>query len=131
MADSLEQTLALWAKNGLVACVEAHSQAQRLGISPEALGQAINAHGGIRVNRCQLGFFGYGEKSLGKHRIVLAAQDILPEIEEALLSNARDGVVSCQHVWAVAKAFEYPYLGIANIAEAMGIKVKPCQLGCF
>ncbi len=119
------------AVDGQVACADAHAIAEEMGISPLEVGKAVNRASSLRFYRCQLGVFGYGPKAEGKHKIVLPAAHVPPEIEAALLKVSRDGRISCADVWAVAERFRYPRLGMANIIEAMGLKLYRCQIGCF
>jgi hypothetical protein len=119
------------AVNGEVACADAHIVVKTLAIEPIELGKAVNRALGLRFNRCQLGLFGYGLKAEGKHKIVVAAAIIPPEIEAALRAHLVNNTVSCLDVWQVAEQFKYPRLGLANIVQALGFKVAPCQLGCF
>lgn len=119
------------AVNGEVACADAHSIARAQALDPMELGKVVNRVSGLRFNRCQLGLFGYGPKSEGKHKIVVAAAVIPPEIEIALRAHLVNNAISCLAVWQVAEQFKYPRLGMANIVQALGFKVAPCQLGCF
>jgi len=117
--------------NGELACADAHDIAARLGVSPLEIGKAVNRATEYRFNRCQLGLFGYGPKSEGKHKIVLPAQRVPDDIRAAIEARAANGKISCAAAWEIAEQFKYPRLGIGNIFEAMGLKVGPCQLGCF
>ncbi len=116
--------------NGEVACADAHRIAERFGISPEQLGESLDKVSS-RVTRCQLGLFGYGSKAEGKSKIVLRATNVPPEIEAAIKANTINGRISCRAAWDIAEQFKYPRLGIANVIEALGLRVSPCQLGCF
>lgn len=119
------------AVNGELACVAAHAIATRLGVSPIEVGSAVNRASSLRFNRCQLGLFGYGPKAEGKSKIVLRAAYVPPEIEAAIRECVVESRIACSDVWALAERFGYPLLGMANIVEALGLKVAPCQLGCF
>lgn len=119
------------ATDGQIACADVHEVATRLGVSPLEVGRAVSRATDLRFYRCQLGLFGYGPKPEGKHKIVLKAAHIPSEIEAAIDGRVRDGSISCSDAWEVADQFRYPRLGIANIIEAMGLKVTPCQLGSF
>lgn len=119
------------AVDGQVACEDAHAIAAELGISPLEVGLAVNRATNLRFYRCQLGLFGYGPKAEGKHKIVLAAAHVPLEIRAALEELAEDGTIGCAEVWALAERFRYPRLGIANMVEAMGLKLRRCQIGCF
>ena len=119
------------AVNGEIACADAHSIAKAQAVDPIELGKVVNRASGLRFNRCQLGLFGYGPKAEGKHKIVVAAAVIPPDIEAALRAHLVNNAISCLAVWQVAEQFKYPRLGLANIVQALGFKVAPCQLGCF
>ncbi len=119
------------AADGQVACEDAHAIAEEMGISPLEVGKAVNRATSLRFYRCQLGVFGYGSKAEGKHRIVLPAANVPPEIETAVLELSWNGNIACADVWALADRFRYPRLGMANIIEAMGLKLRRCQIGCF
>jgi len=116
---------------GEIACEDAHEVARLLGIEPLEVGKAVNRATNLRFNRCQLGLFGYGPKTERKHKIVLPAQNVPAEVESVLRSHLVGDSISCSDVWQVAEQFKYPRLGMANIVEALHIKVAPCQLGCF
>ena len=116
---------------GEVACADAHALAARVGVTPLELAKAINRETGLRFNRCQLGLFGYGSKAEGKSKIVLRATNVPDDIADAIRAKAANGRIACGDAWDLADQFKYPRLGIANIIEALGLKVTPCQLGCF
>jgi len=116
---------------GELACADAHDIAQQLDIAPMDVGRVVNKATELRFFRCQLGVFGYGLKSEGKSKIVSAAAHVPDDIRAAIEACAVDGRLSCLAVWEIADQFKYPRLGIANIAEAMELRIMPCQLGCF
>jgi hypothetical protein len=118
-------------QQGTIGCEAAHRLAAELGLTPQALGQLVNDQTELRFDRCQLGLFGYGRKGTEAYRIVQPAGHCPAEIVAAIQAQTVEGRVSCNALWAIAAEFRYPRLGIANIAEALGLKVKPCQLGCF
>jgi len=114
-----------------ISCANAHRIAKELGVPPAAVGEVVNNVAGLRFYRCQMGFFGYGNKAEGKHRIVLPAENVPDDVREALEGVTHDGRIACADAWRVADDLEYPYLAIANVIEQLGYRVKPCQLGCF
>ena len=116
---------------GELACADAHGIATELSVSPMEVGKAVNRATQLRFNRCQLGLFGYGVKAQGYHIIALPAARVPDEIEAAIKTKVVNDRISCLDAWEIAESFKYPRLGIANILELMGLKVKPCQLGCF
>ena len=130
MREKIIEALLARAVGGRVSCASAHEVAAQLGIAPMEVARALNrTH--LRFYRCQLGLFGYGPKPEGKHKIVLRANGVPEEIETAVTSRSEEASISCKAAWELAGEFEYPRLGIANILEAMGLKVRKCQLGCF
>lgn len=135
MSDQILEAIREHAVHGELSCADAHAIAAQHGISPGQIGALVNGESDIRFYRCQLGLFGYGDKSLGQSKIVQPAAHVPPEIEAALRDRVRgsvhDGNISCLDVWQVADRFAYPRLGMGNIVEALGLRVRPCQLGCF
>lgn len=129
--STAQTLLASVARDGFIACVDAHWVAAQLGLSPQALGALVDEGGLYRFDRCQLGLFGYGQKGSAGYKIVQPAAFCPEDISRALTARAIDGRVPCRALWDVADEFRYPRLQIANIAQALGLKVKPCQLGCF
>jgi hypothetical protein len=116
---------------GSVSCADGHAIAQVLAVSPLEVGRAVNEKTGLRFHRCQLGLFGYGPKAEHKSKIVLPATNLPDEIVAAINEATVQGRISCAAAWEIAERFAYPRLGIANILQALRIKVAPCQLGCF
>lgn len=131
MIEAVLEAVQQEAVEGELACADAHAIAARLGISPRDLGRLVTEKTNVRFNRCQLGLFGYGSKAEGKSKIVLKAAYVPPEIEQAIRAKVVDGRIACGDVWLIAERFKYPRLGLANIIEALGLRVGPCQLGCF
>jgi hypothetical protein len=129
--EQLESAAALSANDNQIACADAHSLAASLGLTPDQFGAAVTKTTAFRFYRCQLGLFGYGPKAEGLSKIVLAARHVPAEIGAEIESVARGGSLSCADVWAIAAKYAYPRLGVANIVEAMGLRIRPCQLGCF
>ena len=131
MNDQILAALQNRAVDNQIACADAHEVAELLGVSPLEVSRVINRASSLRVNRCQLGLFGYGPKEEGKHKIVSLAAHVPEDIEMAIREKVINGRISCADIWEIAGRYKYPRLGIANIIEALEIKVKPCQLGCF
>ncbi len=130
MEEQIKRAAECRAQHGSLSCDDAHAIAQSYSVSPGEVGRVISSTA-LRFYRCQLGLFGYGNKAEGKSKIVVKATNLPDEIVAALRAEAVDGRVPCIKVWQIAAQFAYPRLGIANIIEALGLKVAPCQLGCF
>jgi hypothetical protein len=119
------------AVDGEIACADAHDIAGRFGLAPIEIGRLLNRETDLRVFRCQLGLFGYGPKAEGKSKIVLPATNLPQNLVDEIMAHAVDGHISCADAWTIADQARYPRLGIGNVIEALGLRVKPCQLGCF
>jgi hypothetical protein len=87
MDEKLHQAMQDRLKDGKLPCNQAFAIAQILDLEPLTVGLAANETG-IRISRCQLGLFGYGPKSEGKHKIV-HAMDEVPERLTARLEGGR------------------------------------------
>ncbi len=114
------------AREGKLSCAEAFRIAGELGVNPRAVGAAADTLN-VRLTRCQLGLFGYGEQK----SIVTPAAEVSEELEQAI----REGLIlerlPCTVAWAIAARFGLPRLHIANAAERLGIRIGQCQLGAF
>jgi hypothetical protein len=81
----------------------------------------------IKITKCQLGLFGYGETK----KIVQPAKEVAPELKENITSALKDGMLSCSCAWEIAGKLNIPRMKVASACEALQIKIKPCQLGAF
>jgi PIN domain nuclease of toxin-antitoxin system len=52
-------------------------------------------------------------------------------LKESITSALKDGNLSCVAAWEIAKKLNIPKMKVCAAAEALEIKVKPCQLGAF
>jgi hypothetical protein len=111
---------------GKIACAQVFSIASELGVGPSEAGKTVDLLK-IRLVKCQLGLFGYApEKS-----IVKPAEKVSPELESAIRSRVADERLPCVQAWQIADELNLKKLDVSCAAEALGIKVKPCQLGAF
>lgn len=117
-------------RGGELPCAVAFEEAPKHGLTPAQIGEWAGANH-VRVSHCQLGLFGYGPKAEGKHKIVRPAETVGAELASALLARALDGRIACVDVWAVAEAAGIARLEASAAAEALGLRVSQCQLGCF
>lgn len=118
-------------ENGHLTCEAAHLIASDLGTDPLFVGDQATA-AGIRVACCQLGFFGFAEKKgMPGYKIVQKLDRVPQTVAAAVWGAARDGEISCAALWEIGQAQGISKLDMGNIVETLGIKVHPCQLGCF
>lgn len=111
-------------------CTAAHTIAQFLGLPPGRVGQAAD-EAGIHISQCQLGLFGYGPKAEGRSKLIRPAVQILPALAATVQERARDGRLRCLVCWEIAAEQGVERLAVAEVAEALGLRVTSCQLGCF
>ena len=81
----------------------------------------------LRIGKCQLGLFGYEPEK----KCVKPADTIDTDLENALRQSAAGGRVSCLETWRMAQRLGVKKMAVSAACEAMGIKIKPCQIGAF
>jgi len=111
-------------------CSVAFKIAGELEVTPLQVGEMADELG-IRLSHCQLGLFGYGPKSEGKHRIVCPMSEVPADLRSAIEEALVDGRLPCAAAWEIAARFRRPRLDIANAAEGLGVRINRCQLGAF
>ena len=115
---------------GQLPCTVAHVIAYELDVKPLQVGQTADEME-VAVSLCQLGCFGYGPKAEGKSKILRPTTRKDEDLMERLRSRAVSGRISCFKLWQIAAEFGLERLAVSNAAEALGLKIRPCQLGCF
>jgi len=118
------------AHEGMMPCIAAHAVAWETGASPEKVADVLNDLD-IRVSQCQLGLFGYGPKVEGKSKLVRPMPAIDPHLKARLEAKAPKGVISCRAVWDIADDLRIERFVVGNTADAIGLRIMPCQLKCF
>lgn len=113
-------------QNGRVSCVDAHRIAGALEVPSGDVGRTMDLMD-LRIAACQLGLFGYQPLK----RIVKPAAEIPPEIESQIRSRLVNGRLSCLDAWDIADNMGMDRLKVAEVCEALGIKIIRCQLGAF
>jgi hypothetical protein len=116
--------------NGQIPCTGAHVIAYELDVQPLQVGQTANEME-VAVSLCQLGCFGYGPKAEGKSKILRPTTREDEKLMERLRSMSVEGKIPCLRLWQIATEFGLERLAVSNAAEALGLKIGPCQLGCF
>ncbi|MGE5508804.1 MAG: hypothetical protein ACM3RP_10030 [Chitinophagales bacterium] len=58
-------------------------------------------------------------------------EQVLEQVATALKERAKEGRVACREAFAVAEALGVPLARVGEAANAAGIKICGCQLGCF
>ncbi len=84
----------------------------------------------VKINKCQLGLFGWGKKpNHGKD--IQAADSVSVEIKSALEEMAENGMVTCAALWAIADRFGAERKAISAACDTLRLKIRVCQLGAF
>lgn len=113
-------------KDGRISCAAAHGVAKKLGLSPADIGMALDLME-VRLIRCQLGLFGYTPEK----RIVKKADQWEATLEKEIRQALHDDRLPCAEAWSIAHRRGISRLEVANVCEALAVKVRPCQLGAF
>ena len=130
MDKALHEAMLARLGDGHLPCAQAHELAHDFGLDPLQVGQAAD-EAEIRISLCQLGLFGYGPKSLGKHKIVHPMDDVPEGLAARLRAAAGEDGITCAAIWQIADELGYLRLEASSAVEAMGLRVSRCQLGCF
>ena len=107
-------------------CAVAFDIAKEIDVSPSAVGRTADLLD-CRLVKCQLGLFGYTPNK----KIVRAAETVDPALEKALREAARDDRLPCDSAWHIADRLQLRKMTVSCACEALGFKIKPCQLGAF
>jgi hypothetical protein len=81
----------------------------------------------FKLTKCQLGLFGYQPDK----KIVKPQDSINSEMKDAISAGLVHGRLSCQRAWDIASRLHVRKMTVSSACEAMGIKIKDCQLGAF
>ncbi len=117
-------------REGMLPCAAAFRVAEELGVEPLEVGRAADGMG-VKLNRCQLGLFGYGPRAEGKHKVVRPAETVSPELAQAIQDRLSEGRLTCRAAWEIAAILGIPRMDVAAAAERLEIRIARCQLGAF
>ena len=109
-----------------VSCEKAHAVARQLNKTPREAGRALDLQN-RPIIRCQLGLFGYAPRK----RIVKPASEIGPDLADEIRAARVDGRLPCRTAWEIADRRGIERLSVAEVCEALNIKISACQLGAF
>jgi len=123
---AVRESLERHAPQAELACAVAFRLADELRKPPAAIGEAADLLG-IRLVKCQMGLFGYAPEK----KIVEAAAAVDADLEAAITRRIENGRLPCAAAWSVAQELNLSRMGVSAACEALGVKIKPCQLGAF
>lgn len=114
------------AVDGRLTCTVAHAVADAFKVAPAEVGKTADLLE-LRIVECQMGLFGYSPEK----RIVKAADTVSQELRDQLDRLGSDGRISCATCWKIAETLGIEKMAVSSACEALGLKVKHCQLGAF
>ena len=114
------------AKENKISCAVAFKIANELQVSADAVGMTVDLIN-YRLVKCQLGLFGYQPNK----KIVKPQNKLSEDLKDAISDALIQGKLSCKSAWDIASQFKVHKMKVSGACEAMGIKIKHCQLGAF
>jgi hypothetical protein len=112
--------------NNEIPCAVAFEIIEDIGVLPAEVGKTIDLMN-YKLVKCQLGLYGYTPQK----KIVTPQDTTDHDLKNAIQNALVDERLPCVSAWEIAARFQIPKLTVSGIAEAMGVKIKPCQLGAF
>ena len=114
---------------GELACAVAEKISGKLGVTMSEVGITADLLE-MKIKKCQLGLFGWG-KQPGHGKDIRAAESVSAEVKDAIQAVAKDGAVTCAALWVIADQLGAERKAVSSSCEALGLKIRPCQLGAF
>ena len=122
----LEQAVKGAVKEGYLACPAGWRVARDRGVSRLDVGAMMDRLG-IRVTDCQLGCFTVSKTAYTGAPAAPLSAEVVRRVEAL---GAKDEL-TCASAFALAGELGIAPLSIADAANALGYKIRQCQLGCF
>ena len=115
--------------DGALACGVAEKISKELEVEIREVGITADLLE-MKIKKCQLGLFGWGEKS--NHGKDIQAADSVPvEMKGALDEAAEDGKVTCAALWELADRLGVKRKAVSAACDTLKLKIRKCQLGAF
>ncbi|MBI4596269.1 MAG: hypothetical protein HY730_07845 [Candidatus Tectomicrobia bacterium] len=114
---------------GTLACGMAEKISQELDVEISEVGITADLLE-MKIKKCQLGLFGWGEKpNHGKD--IQPADSVSVEMKSALEEVAENGLVTCAALWAIAERLGVKREEVSAACDTLKLKIRECQLGAF
>ena len=123
---SIKDEILKLTKNEKIPCAVAFEIAKTLQMSPETVGKTADLMN-FKLIKCQLGLFGYQPQK----KIVKFQDSIKVDVKDAVSDALVQGRLSCKRAWDIASRLNVSKMTVSGACEAMGVKIKDCQLGAF
>ena len=116
-------------RGGALACAAGENISKKLKVEIAEVGTTADLME-IKIIKCQLGLFGWGEKP--NHGKDIQATDSVPlETKTALEKAAENGAVTCAGLWAIADRLGVKRKAVSAACDTLKLKIRGCQLGTF
>lgn len=129
MGEEVAERIRVALVEGTLSCGQAFRVAHDLGLEPVRVREEADRLK-IRISRCQLGLFGHRSNN-PKGKLFELMAEVPAPLAEGLQRAAQEGRVPCAEAWALANRLGVSRLAMGSAAEALGIYITSCQLGCF
>ena len=117
--------------DGLLHCAEAFAVVADLAVTASLVGLHTDALD-IRLDRCQLGLYGYPGHTKGWEVTDMSAHTVPDGLKDAIRAAAdADNHLTCVQAWDIAANFGISKMLVGYTADKMGIHIVKCQLGAF
>ena len=121
----LKEAVAQAARNGQLPCAVAFTVAKDRACPPAEVGRAADILD-LRLTKCQLGLFGYEPKPK-----IVTAKEPLPDLRAAIEKASTNNRITCAAIWGIAGRLDVGKRTVSGACEAMGVRIKTCQIGAF
>ena len=123
---SIKEAVLKRSKEGELPCAVAFEITKELAVAAAEVGKTVDLLN-YRLVKCQLGLFGY----MPEKKIIKPQDTENQDLKDAITNAVVDGRLPCKDAWDIASDFNIRKMAVSSVADAMGIKIKPCQLGAF
>jgi len=127
MSD-LQREIDQRAVEGHLPCATVFAIAEEFNLPLNQVVDAVNG-ADVRIIHCQLGLFGY--QAFGGKRFVGSLAQIPDPLADLLHAGCVHEALPCATAWAIADREGLPRPVVGSAADVLGIRIAPCQLGCF
>ena len=127
---TIKEMMEIYPERDKLPCAVAHFIAAYLKLDPLEVG-TFATETGVRLYQCQLGLFGYGRKGKSAYKITGRKVEVGQDVLDLIKKDSSGGRISCARLWEIADTTGIIRAEAGNAADALNIKITPCQLGAF
>ncbi len=107
-------------------CASAFKISKDFDMSPSIIGAFLDKLD-IRINKCQMGLFGYRPEK----KIIKPLDSPADKLINAINNASSNGRLSCENAWNIADRLKLGRMTVSAGCETTSIKITHCQLGAF